>query len=289
MNSDPKNSKRMHQKIIDRIRTRLAVGSMSQAMIELADWHASPVGRRMLADQALAIEEPLEQMFGYHLLEMSLFNGESLAAQSRISNRWRLSPIHYEHQQDQSSSVKVHGRFDELPFPSETFDVVILHHVLEYSQNPHLLLREASRVLMPKGYLIVFGFNPYSMFGMSRWFCRPFSESPFIRRHSFSRDRLVDWLRLLDCEPVDHRWGFYLPPVQNDKLLDRMSALNRASPSTRIPVGGYHMVAARKDVLSMTQIKKSRFRIAPIGPWAGVQPSTRGMTRSTDLSKSTNK
>jgi SAM-dependent methyltransferase len=42
---------------------------------------------------------------------------------------------------------------------------VLLPHVLEFSDNPHQVLREVSRILMPEGHVVVSGFNPWSLWG----------------------------------------------------------------------------------------------------------------------------
>lgn len=257
---------------MSRLRSRFQVSSMVQTMKSLREWHRSPVGELMIEDQRHALSEPVAKMFGYDLLEMSLFDGPSLIEDSPISRRWRMSPI-------EGEGIDTLARFDQLPYANDTFDVVVLHHVLEYSRNPHQLLKEATRVLVPKGHLIVFGFNPYSFFGLARWLGRPFRSSRFWQRHSFSKQRLEDWVRLLDCEPIEHRWGFFLPPIQKRSVLKKMRRINELSPSERIPLGGYHMVIARKDVFAMTMIKPSKFKMAPIGQWVGAAPSTRAMTR----------
>ena len=49
---------------------------------------------------------------------------------------------------------------EQLPIESESIDVALLHHVLEYSASPHALLRESARVVVPHGSVIVIGFAP---------------------------------------------------------------------------------------------------------------------------------
>ena len=94
----------------------------------------------------------------------------------------------------------------ELPFPTDTLDLLVLPHTLEITANPHAVLREAVRVLRPEGRLIIIGFNPYSLFGLS-------PRIPW-RRHWLSIMRIKDWLRLLDMEIIGGAYGAYLPPWQ---------------------------------------------------------------------------
>jgi ubiquinone/menaquinone biosynthesis C-methylase UbiE/DNA-binding transcriptional ArsR family regulator len=48
-----------------------------------------------------------------------------------------------------------HGDIHALPFPDSHFDHVLLLHVLTYAKDPTLALREAARVLRPRGDLLV--------------------------------------------------------------------------------------------------------------------------------------
>jgi ubiquinone/menaquinone biosynthesis C-methylase UbiE len=56
--------------------------------------------------------------------------------------------------------------FGELPFATQSLDLVVLPHVLEFAAEPHQVLREVERVLIPEGQVIICGFNPSSLWGM---------------------------------------------------------------------------------------------------------------------------
>jgi ubiquinone/menaquinone biosynthesis C-methylase UbiE/DNA-binding transcriptional ArsR family regulator len=53
------------------------------------------------------------------------------------------------------------GDLLDLPFPIETFDVVVVHQVLHLLDQPELALAEAARVLKPGGRLLVVDFAPH--------------------------------------------------------------------------------------------------------------------------------
>lgn len=56
-----------------------------------------------------------------------------------------------------SSSKNADVFFDgvKLPFPDNSFDVVLCTQVLEHTQEPYVLLQEMSRVLVPKGDVFI--------------------------------------------------------------------------------------------------------------------------------------
>lgn len=60
----------------------------------------------------------------------------------------------------------VQSRVDGLPFADASFATVAIQHVHEYCADPHVLLSECVRVLVPGGRLLVTGFSPYAW---SRW------------------------------------------------------------------------------------------------------------------------
>ncbi len=43
----------------------------------------------------------------------------------------------------------------------------MLPHVLEFAAEPHRILREVERVLVPEGQVVIAGFNPLSLWGAS--------------------------------------------------------------------------------------------------------------------------
>src|SRR5690606_10094438 len=102
------------------------------------------------------LESELQDLFGYHLLQISIDPTLDLTRGSRISHRFSLTP----QAKPQGALSPLVSEYHSLPFSSEALDLVLLHHLLDYSQTPHQLLREVSRVLIPRGHLVIVGFNP---------------------------------------------------------------------------------------------------------------------------------
>jgi len=55
-----------------------------------------------------------------------------------------------------------------LPFPSMSVDVVTIHQVLHYAEDPAAVLREAARVLKPGGTMLVVDFAPHDLVELRR-------------------------------------------------------------------------------------------------------------------------
>ena len=55
--------------------------------------------------------------------------------------------------------VAVIHRYEELPFATHSIDLVVMPHILEFTEDPHQVLREVERVLVPEGHVVITGFN----------------------------------------------------------------------------------------------------------------------------------
>ncbi len=62
-------------------------------------------------------------------------------------------------QQMTSRIQLVQGSAEELPFPEDTFDVVVFTYLLRYVQEPSATMRELARVLKPGGQLLSLEFG----------------------------------------------------------------------------------------------------------------------------------
>jgi ubiquinone/menaquinone biosynthesis C-methylase UbiE len=79
------------------------------------------------------------------------------------------------------------------PFPRNTFDLVIIHQVLHYLDDPARAIREAARLVAPGGRILVVDFAPHGL-----EFLR---EAQAHRRLGFAADQVAGWLDEagLDC------------------------------------------------------------------------------------------
>lgn len=92
------------------------------------------------------------------------------------------------------------GRPDALPLATESIDVLLLPHTLEFERDQHQVLREAERVLKPEGVLHILGFNPCSIIGLWRHLpCRT-SRNVLSGARFIGAGRVLDWLSLLNFE-----------------------------------------------------------------------------------------
>ena len=89
------------------------------------------------------------------------------------------------------------GDIYALPVERDGYDLVIVHQVLHYLDDPSRALREAARTLRPGGRLVVVDFAPHTH--------ELLREQHAHRRLGFAREEVDGFLREAGLEPVDYR------------------------------------------------------------------------------------
>lgn len=97
------------------------------------------------------------------------------------------------------SALKVNAKAFSLPIQTESIDMVILPHMLEFDAQRFQTMREVNRVLKPGGELIILNFNPVSLSVRFQFLWdRKLANS--WRAHFITRSRILDWLKLMNYE-----------------------------------------------------------------------------------------
>lgn len=133
-------------------------------------------------------------------------------------------------------------------------DLVVLPHVLEFSEHPHQILREVHRALIPGGHIVISGFNPLSLWGICHYLGSARQEFPW-HGHFISLSRMKDWLKLLDFEMAGGRLGCYVPPFKQEHWRRRFSFMEAAGDRWWPISGGVYFLHAIKYVHGMRVIK----------------------------------
>ena len=217
----------------------------------LEAWYQRKNGPYLLASLRQALKPTLDVSFGYHILQMGVARGCQLYEESTINHRiYAAAQV--------GSNVSLVTQSDDLPLESDSIDTLIAHHSLEFTPNPHKVLREMQRVLAPQGHMLIIGFNPYSLMGLRATVGR-LVRNPLWQHRTVSRHRLIDWLHLLGCEVQDCRHVYGLPPIGRGKLRTLLTQGDIWSTEHRLPTGGLYVLHAIKQVSALNK-PRSRLR-----------------------------
>ncbi len=233
-----------------------------QSNLTFSEFLASPPGRYVLQWEQAYLDRTVADIFGYHAVQLGVPEIDTLS-ENRMPLRLGVSDrLIDESAVAQSSSgpmgerrVAVITRFEELPFAAQSIDLVVMPHILEFAQEPHQVLREVDRVLVPEGHVIITGFNPASLWGLRQALVRA-GAGPYLPRDGqfISLPRIKDWLKLLSFETNRGRFGCYAPWAGSDRWLSRWSFLEKAGDRWWPVFGSVYLLSAVKRVRGMRVI-----------------------------------
>jgi len=226
----------------------------------LSEWFAAtPLGRYLLAREQIYYDAVVADIFGFHALQFGLPEHNFLRA-NRIPHKCHVA---------RDGTAALRADYRDLPFASNSIDLLLLPHVLEFHADPHQILREVQRVLVPEGQVVIAAFNPWSSWGVRRRFSRS-DAYPWCGRF-INLPRLKDWLALLGFEVAAGRMCCYVPPCAQDKWLARFHFLEAAGDRWWPVAGGAYFLQAVKHVRGMRVIMPQRHerlvskkRLAPV-------------------------
>lgn len=207
-------------------------------------WLASPQGRYVVDWELARTDGVVSDIFGFNAVQLGLPAIDYL----------RANRIPFRQHADLDGDVALRCDLQELPFASASLDLVVLPHVLEFHDNPHQILREVERVLIPEGQVVILGFNPFSLWGLRRRLRRQRTAFPWNGRY-LSLPRLRDWLALLSFEVDRGHFGCYAPPVKHEVWLERLRPMEAAGDRWWPIAGGVYLIRAVKRVRGMRLVK----------------------------------
>jgi SAM-dependent methyltransferase len=253
-----------------------------KSIIALDSWLQTPAGAYVRAWEQAQLDALVADIFGYNAVQIGLPQIDALAA-NRMPRKW-LADIRPRPRLDNVTELRqVAVTFDyaELPFASQSLDLVVLPHVLEFAAEPHQVLREVERVLIPEGQVIICGFNPASLWGLRQVTGR-LTGSHFLppAGEFISMPRMRDWLKLLNLGATTSHFGCYAPACRTEKWLQRCAFMDRAGPRWWPYLGAVYMVQAIKRVKGMRLIGPAWTRKRAAAPVA--VPATNKRRESQD-------
>jgi SAM-dependent methyltransferase len=234
---------------------------MSDDSHTLFGWQEAPLGRALIGAEVRLLSAAFDDVFGFEALQLGAWGrGRELLGASRIRNQRVIADRHAP-----QPGADVLANLTHLPISRDAIDAVLLPHSLEYSQDPHALLREADRVLVGEGHLLVLGFRPTGPWGLRAAAMRA-GFPPGLRR-PLSEGRVRDWLVLLGYDIIQvRRYLYRLPRGTRGVAPDLINGILHRGWLYPCPASAY-LIKARKRVYTLTPIRPKllRDRLAVLG------------------------
>lgn len=205
------------------------------------NWYESLAGEQALSQLDILCAEYMSEIFGYYALEMGALSGHArFSEHSRVAFSASLGTEH--------AVNDIIATPEQLPIETDNIDLVLASHLLESSSDPHQVLREIDRVLVPEGQLILIGFNPWSLMRSGR-LLRKKVDIPVM-------SRVRDWFSLLGFEMLDVQYLGFRPSLQNEKLHQRLSWMESLGKVAWPLLGNLYVIHAKKQVIARRPYKK---------------------------------
>lgn len=241
----------------------------SDAFSSTRDWLDAPIGQALLARESRLIEEALDGLFGETCLQLGIW-GEprELLKFARTQQAACIASPPFAAAAEPPSAF---GRMHRLPVASDSVDIVILPHTLDFSGRQPEILREVHRILRSDGHLIVLGFMRGGLWGLRRLI--PGAGMPPGTDKLVGDGKLSDWLTLLDMRI--HRRSTYffkwpLPGRRGEVSQTWEERGRRWWPE----LAACYMLMAQKRLHTLTPVRQV-WRSKPKVVGGLVEPSTR--------------
>ncbi len=245
---------------------------MSQSSLEA--WFQTKYGQYLLQREQEALRHVMPELTAHRMMCLGITSKRLLNCEFNHLHHFSIGAS-----ADSPGDNQAIADFDALPLPSESVDTVLLHHALEFSQYPHDVLREMTRVLTPCGHMVLVVMNPMSLMGIAKWPARLMSSQAVWRHHSLRHRQLLDWLRLLNCHPINAVSGGYPWPLKLPRGEGETGFIEKLGQRYQLPWGAFYIVVARKYVARPT----------PLGPriWKSIRiPMVSGVKKNSVINKS---
>jgi hypothetical protein len=222
-------------------------------------WQDLPLGDELKCLIEKEIAEVSRKFFGYHLVRLG-----------HLSSQIELAACPIKHQINITSNSQTYTSLvatpDDLPVSEKSVDAFLLAHELDFSKDPHQILREVDRTIMPNGYLVITGFNPLSLCGLFKYL--PINKGNILHEaRFFSCARVKDWLQLLGFEIVDVKHLLFNELFLNRKL--RASSKWDQWCHEYLPLlTSMYVIVARKREIPLSMIKpkwKAKTKFSTVG------------------------
>ncbi len=237
----------------------------------LQGWFGQYPGQGFLEQEIACLNDLLPKLFGYYLVQLGMAGSlDGIMQECRIGRRLVLAA------NTSSDQVEVDAQVDLLQLPVATcsVDAVLMPHSLDFSSDPHQVLREVERVLIPEGRVIISGFNPWSLFGVYKLLLQRKGRIPWCAQFISVR-RLQDWLRLLDFSVEIVKPVMFRPPLQNEAMMNRLLFLERLGPKYGPFFSAGYVIQAVKRVSPLTPVLPAWRRGAQVLGGKLMEPTTR--------------
>ena len=216
---------------------------MATFLQQLDTWYRTELGYELFRLEADAARQCVDGYRGEYLLQLGSYSDVPL-----VKNTSMTRYIHYSSEQtSRLPGPSICGSFAELALQPNSLDMIIVHHVLEFIEQPEQLLSQLYDTLAPQGRLLLFTFNACSLWGLKR-LCQRVQTPPW-QGHFYTPWRLKKLLTHQQLSCKKQLTLFFRPPFATMQRLKWSLMLEVMGPILWGNHGAVNLLVAEKNRL----------------------------------------
>lgn len=214
--------------------------------MRLHQWFETPLGQQVINEQTQCVTGIMKSKFGQNLVQLDVGLFKPLVKKPPVGCMSLVSRI-----ENRAACPVIRAVPEHLPLRPDTIDHLLLHHTLDFCEDPFQALRESEVTLVSGGYLIVIGFNPNSFWGLRRFFQFRSNQHPWNGRF-LSVNRVQDWLNVLGLEVQSHYTLVHRLPIASPTWSVKLNWLNSLLTLALPQQGGCYVLVTQKRTPGVT-------------------------------------
>jgi ubiquinone/menaquinone biosynthesis C-methylase UbiE len=219
------------------------------------------------------LEPVIAEVFGYFSLlytqdaEELVLNKNLIRNQITLFDEYnRLNGLRYN---KKKNNLNLQCKYEELPIASDSIDLILMPTVLQKSYFPHQVLREAERVLIPDGTIVLIINNPIGVTSLKKEFDNFVDEFSHLikignmpnndkkRWFSLGQRRIKDWLALLSIETISQIAVSQNVIDKSNQLNSLLKLKNKIKQFFYDTFADQIIIVGKKKVSTLTPIRQS--------------------------------
>ncbi len=194
-------------------------------------------GKYTLLNETKFYQNAVHNVFGYYSLQIGLPELNFLNG-NKINNHYVIG-----------KDIKCN--LFNLPFETNSVDLIVCPHALEFMPNYELILNEFQRVLIPRGKLVITVFNSSSFFG------HQIKNNEYLNNATPIKLNIIKkQLNNLHFSIQGGKFLGYCPIVKNEKTLSRLGFIDKIGDRWFPTLANSFGLVAVKNIATFIKIKK---------------------------------
>lgn len=237
------------------------------------NWQQKTIGRALIDAEEAQLKHLLPLYSGRYMICLDPVISEETLAVSPIHHHYYCQPYQsgwkgdFHQKEGERSYDQIIGLSNELPLLSDSLDLIVAPHILDFSEEVKAIVKEFWRVLLPEGKAIIIGFNSTALFGLSHVLKNENHSTPLLAVHRLRKLLIAQGFALELFKTF-----FFRPTSLSEKQFKRMRFVEIVGDICWPYMGALYLFVVKKPVLGFTPLREKRRRERLIMPKGVAEP-----------------